>query len=271
MVCPAARYTGLKLRSDVSERHKLDWHAVDPCRSDIAPLGLMIPSPLPTAVTVLLSAANIFRTECPVTSTPSYDKVSLFDPMVQPSVIVTRAVVPLPTAALHCIIVSDIQVLISHPVSPTPPLWLACCVTKLFTRIMIMVLFVGFRFEAYAPPIAGGLYESTSLKLITCLLTVNIIRRLDPTPCVLLQPVLVCDTQVVDSDAVRSARIDTEGPYTTSPTPKIVMESPPIKTMLFVPKLDTTTTSTDTMSDADPTNSPVVTVTRLELDSECAG
>jgi hypothetical protein len=46
---------------------------------------------------------------------------------------------------------------------------------------MIMVLFVGFRFEAYAPLIAGVLYESASLKLITCLLTVNRIRQLFET------------------------------------------------------------------------------------------
>jgi hypothetical protein len=46
---------------------------------------------------------------------------------------------------------------------------------------MIMVLFVGFRFEAYAPLIAGGLYESASLKLITFVLTVNIIRQLFET------------------------------------------------------------------------------------------
>jgi hypothetical protein len=46
---------------------------------------------------------------------------------------------------------------------------------------MIMVLFVGFRFEAYAPLITGGLYESASLKLITCVLTVNRIRQLFET------------------------------------------------------------------------------------------
>ena len=138
MVCPA-RCNGLKLLSDVSESHELIVLDVHPCRTDIAPLGLMIPSPLPATVTTLLCVDIPFRVAAPDTSVPSYDATSLPDPVALPSVTVTLQLLPVPTAALHRMAVSDIHALSSHPVDPTRPIGLAPPVQKLSPIMLIRV------------------------------------------------------------------------------------------------------------------------------------
>ena len=105
-----------RLSTDVSDRHMLDSHPVDPCRTPA--LTLDIPRPLPITVTLLCSPAIVFPTDVPDTSGPSYEMASLADPVTDPSVTATLVLPPRPIPPLHCTVVSDIHALISHDVLP---------------------------------------------------------------------------------------------------------------------------------------------------------
>ena len=128
----------------MSEYHTLDSHPVDPCRTPL--LTLHSPSPAPSTVTLLCFVDMRFRTDAADTTTPSYETVSLQDPVVLPSVSVTRTLPPVPTALVHANDVSDTHALASHPVTPTRVLGLAPSVQKLSPITLISVADVPLMF-----------------------------------------------------------------------------------------------------------------------------
>ena len=237
-----------RLSTDVSDRHMLDSHPVDPCRTPA--LVLDTPRPLPITVTLLCSPAIVFPTDVPDTSGPSYEIASLADPVTDPSVTATLVLPPRPIPPLHCTVVSDIHALISHPVIPTRPPALAPSVQKLSPTIRITIHDAPRMFTPSSPPASVApasspaspsctppsrpaplttalSYDTIMLVLITCPSAVIVTCNVLNTPAGVRHATLLSDAHPVDSPAVMPTAADIVCPCSPSPDPITIISSPP--------------------------------------------